>query len=237
MSLASGLYVPMDAHTFLDVCPGSPHDTATTSRGRSSTLTTFTGTTAGTEPLADLNSGARSPLGDNIKRISLEYAQSLRAGQNTNTARSSIDRPRHSLDLLGERLSTAATTAGRSALGHKRSSSNQAKYVAPPPLEPPSLSAARLAWIGINRRKSTLAEPQSYAPLTPSLARQEDEAVYHGVQADTIRGSGYSRYPTTSRTTLRVENQRVKGFKAWWRDLVLSIRLKLFRLKKSVIKQ
>ena len=236
MSLAAEMYSPINAHTFLDACPDSPHDTATASRGRSSTLTTYTGTTAGTEQLQELNSNTKQRLGDSIRRISLEYAQSLRAGQNENGGRNSLDRPRASFEFIGDRLSTGNTSTGR---GHKRSSSGQTKYVAPPPLEPPSLSAARLAWMGINRRKSTLAEPQSYAPLSPTLLRQEvaNDALYHGVQADNIRGSGYSRYPTTSRTTLRVEDQRVKGFRAWWRDLVLSIRLKLFRIKKSVFKQ
>lgn len=98
-------------------------------------------------------------------------------------------------------------------------SSGATKYVPPPPLDPidPALAASRLAWSSYPRRSET---PQTTINLYDTT---------------NVRGSGYARYPTTGKpTTLRVEENKVKGFRAVWRDFILSLRLKLYRLRKQV---
>lgn len=95
-------------------------------------------------------------------------------------------------------------------------SSGASKYIPPPPLEPldPALAASRLAW----------NQP-------PRIS--EDERYYESVA---VRGSGYARYPTTKQNTLRVEENKVKGFRAVWRDFILNLRMKLYRWRKKVFK-
>lgn len=94
-------------------------------------------------------------------------------------------------------------------------SSGQNKYVPPPPLEPldPALAASRTAW---NQRSSLETGGERYYESVP------------------VRGSGYNRYPTTKPTTLRVEENKVKGFRAVWRDFILNLRMKLYRLRKQI---
>lgn len=89
------------------------------------------------------------------------------------------------------------------------------KYVPPPPLAPldPALAASRLAW--------------TQHPRGP----EEQERYY---ETTSVRGTGYARYPTTKPTTLRVEEHKVKGFRAVWRDFILNLRMKLYRLRKQV---
>lgn len=92
-------------------------------------------------------------------------------------------------------------------------SSGTNKYVPPPPLEPldPALAASRIAW--------------NHHP------RDSEERYY---ESSSVRGSGYARYPTTKPTTLRVEEHKVKGFRAVWRDFILNLRMKLYRLRKQI---
>ena len=94
------------------------------------------------------------------------------------------------------------------------------KYIPPPPLDPidPALVASRLAWSSYPRRSSGAYSSATGYYETPN-----------------VRGSGYARYPTTGKpSTLRVEEHKVKGFRAVWRDFVLSVRLKLYRLRKQL---
>lgn len=90
-------------------------------------------------------------------------------------------------------------------------SSGSTKYVPPPPLEP-ALVASRVAWS---------QHPKDL----------EGERYY---ESTSVRGSGYARYPTTKPTTLRVEENKVKGFRAVWRDFILNLKMKLYRLKKQI---
>lgn len=94
-------------------------------------------------------------------------------------------------------------------------SSGNTKYIPPPPLEPldPALAASRLAW---NAHPSSESSGARYYDTIP------------------VRGSGYNRYPTTRPTTLRVEEHKVKGFRAFWRDFILNLRMKLYRLRKHI---
>lgn len=112
-----------------------------------------------------------------------------------------------------------STVLKRVSKDHERSkdqtrSSGSTKYVPPPPLEPldPALAASRLAW--------------NHYPSQP-----EDGRYY---ESNSVRGSGYARYPTTRPTTLRVEENKVKGFRAVWRDFILNLKMKLYRLRKQV---
>ncbi|BFZ54627.1 hypothetical protein PYCC9005_001664 [Savitreella phatthalungensis] len=222
----------------LPSCPDSPLATAT-SRGRSSTLQT-----------GGLSSSAATVY---------SHPQLL-----TSASKENVHGHHGGLRRMSSAIKRVSMDVKRSSAAHRHSASIDAlkgrphigadgKYVAPPPLEPPSLHAARLAWVGFGsharKHSKQLSVSESYAPLqsrgaqfgtitrSDSLGSRRDDALYHGVHADAIRGSGYSRYPTTHpRTTLRVEDQRVKGFRALWRELVLSIRLKLYRFKRDVFK-
>lgn len=121
---------------------------------------------------------------------------------------------------LHQRMSTALRRVSkdldRSREKDATRSSGASKYVPPPPLEPldPALAASRLAW----------SQP-------PRIS--EDQRYYESVA---VRGSGYARYPTTKPTTLRVEENKVKGFRAVWRDFILNLRMKLYRWRKKVFK-
>jgi hypothetical protein len=108
-----------------------------------------------------------------------------------------------------------------------------------------SLKAAQRAWqqtpdvgepVGMSTHQAAnalLAASSSAHMHQPAT----NPAAAAGVQMNMVRGSGYARYPTTKSSapkTLRVEGQRVKGFKSVWRNFVLGLRLKFYRFKKSL---
>lgn len=124
--------------------------------------------------------------------------------------------PLRRMSIALRRVSKDMDRSGKSKDAARSSGLN--KYVPPPPLDPvdPALVASRLAWSAYPRESETLSQ-------------------HPYIDGQNVRGSGYARYPTTGKpTTLRVEEHKVKGFRAVWRDFILGLRLKMYRLRKRV---
>ncbi|ORY76984.1 hypothetical protein BCR37DRAFT_395072 [Protomyces lactucae-debilis] len=223
---------PADTHLF--EAPSPLLTASGSSRPRSSTLHSATSSQT---PLRRVTSAA-------LRRVSREY--SIR-GSDDLPQHASFDRdgkyvpppplapipaPRSSLDASSKRSSGHGS--GLDRLKRRRGGGDA------------SLKAAQRAWQqtpetrGKDGLLSTYGHASAMHAASLSSATMQppaNAAAAAGVQLEMVRGSGYARYPTTKSSapkTLRVEGQRVKGFKAVWRDFILGLRLKFYRFKKSL---